>query len=374
MTRILFDPQIFRKQRFGGISRYFSELIAGINRHGGYRALPSRFYADNTYLTAHNLSRFNWIRDSKNFTVKAKVEKLILKEETQRIQTRLKKGKFEVFHPTYYNPHFLKYLPKHKPFVLTVHDMIHEAYHDNMYEYLSEETRHKITLIPKADHIIAVSQHTKNEILKYFPKVSEGKISVIHHGTSLKVNAVTKKPAGLPDNYLLFIGIKKHYKNFFWLAKALKGYLKQNDIALVCGGGFDFDEFEINFINELNLKRYIKHIAINTDEDVVALFENAACFIFPSLAEGFGIPILEAFACECPVILANSSCFPEVAGDAALYFEPGSQEDLIEKISIICQNKTVKAGLVNKGLDRLKQFSWENTVAQHLKIYDSLIL
>lgn len=346
--------------------------MTGIAKQPGYKVLPKKFFSNNVYLSGNNLNSFKWLKNI-SFKGKPLVEKLILKAEAYSTANRIKQGKFDVFHPTYYHPAFLTYIPKNKPFVLTVHDMIHESYFDKIHEYLSEETKHKIALIPKADHIIAVSQYVKNQILKYFPQIDEKKISVIYHGTNLQPHTAINKPSGLPEKYLLFIGLKKHYKNFFWLAESLKDYLKQHDITLLCAGGFDFDTYESDFISVIDLRQYVKHITINSDDELISLYENAECFIFPSLAEGFGIPVLEAFACGCPVILSNSSCFPEIAGDAAMYFEPGDKDDLLQKIDTIRHNKTVRNTLVEKGAERVKLFTWEKTVARHLEVYNLLL-
>jgi glycosyltransferase involved in cell wall biosynthesis len=373
MKRILFDQQIFRKQNFGGISRYFTALITGLGKKPGYQVLPKTLYTDNVYLAEHHLTSFNRIRKARNFSIKNTIERLILKAENYQVAKAIKKGAFEVFHPTYYNADFLKYIPQNKPFVITIHDMIHERYYDNMLEYLTEETKHKMLLIPRASHIIAVSHYTKNEILKYFPQINPDKITVIYHGVSLQPTINPKKHASLPAGYLLFVGTKKHYKNFFWMVEALGGYLAKNNLVLVCAGGADFDTYENNFIAGLNLKPYIKYVPINTDEDMAAIYKNAACFIFPSLIEGFGMPILESFVCECPAVLANSSCFPEIAADAALYFEPGNKTDLVEKIDAIRQDETLKNKLVKKGINRARLFNWETAVDQHLKIYNSLV-
>lgn len=365
MKKILYDQQIFRKQRFGGISRYFVELMTGVSRQPGFYVLPKIFYSDNSYLVSRRLTY--------RVTGNEFLEKIIFKLEIWKLGYRLKKGWFDVFHPTYYDAYFLKYMPADKPFVLTVHDMIHESYYDKIQEYLSEETKHKMALVPKAAHIIAVSHYTKGQIIKYFPNIDQNKISVIYHGTNLKPSTNTKRPVNLPGNYLLFIGTKKHYKSFFWLTGALKDYLVNNNIFLVCAGGFDFDAFEKEFLAGLGLIGQVNHVAVDNDEDLSLLYKYADCMIFPSLLEGFGMPILEAFVNECPVVLSNSSCFPEIGGDAALYFEAGNKNDLLEKINLFRHDPVIRENLVKKGSERARSFTWQNTIDQHLKIYNSLI-
>lgn len=370
--KILFDQQIFRKQNYGGISRYFTALITGLAKQPGCEVLPQKFISANVYLKANALIKHGTLinADSKSKTL---LKKIALKNESQAIAARIKNARFDVFHPTYYNDTFLSYIPKNKPFVLTVHDMIHESYYDKIHEYLSDETKQKLALIPRAHHIIAVSNYTKSQVLSYFPQIDEKKISVIYHGTNFQLPAESRKPAGLPEKYLLFTGIKKHYKNFFWLAETIADYLKQNNIILLCAGGFDFDTYENDFLSNLGLKQHVKHIAVNSDDEIMAVYKYAECFIFPSLSEGFGMPVLEAFACECPVILSNSSCFPEIAGDAALFFEPGNKIDLLQKIDTLLKDKSLTADLVKKGKERAKAFTWEKSVAQHLAVYQSLL-
>lgn len=366
MKRILFDQQIFRNQNYGGISRYFTKLIRGVGKENGFEVLPKKFFSANDYLAANRLNNFNWFRKDSRIA-----ERVILRLEDHRMANRLKNGRFDVFHPTYYSPAFLNHIQKNKPFVLTVHDMIHENYYDKREEYLSMETKYKRALIPKAAHIITVSEHTKKQLLELFPGVNERKISVIYHGTDFQLQPPTEKPAGLPGKYILFVGIKKHYKNFFWLAKALGEYLRQTGTDLLCAGGFDFDEYEQEFLATGGLTQHVWHIAVNSDPELAALYRHAECLVYPSLMEGFGIPLIEAFACGCPVILSRSSCFPEIAGDAALYFEPGDREDLLKKIGMV-QDEGIRSALLTKGKERAKMFTWEQCVGRHLELYRSL--
>jgi glycosyltransferase involved in cell wall biosynthesis len=153
----------------------------------------------------------------------------------------------------------------------------------------------------------------------------------------------------------------------------LKDYLKENNITLLCAGSADFDVFEQRFLSRLELNSHVGYMPVNTDEDLAMLYKNAVCFIFPSLEEGFGMPVLEAFACGCPALLSNSGSLPEVGGDAALYFDPGDKEQLIKQIELISKDEQTKRLLINKGNERVKLFSWANTVAEHIKVYHSLL-
>ncbi|MEO7213413.1 glycosyltransferase family 1 protein [Mucilaginibacter sp.] len=366
--RILFDHQIFRKQNFGGISKYFTELMKGVQQDADYRVLPKKFYSKNVHLSENKLTSFNNFNRIKKFPGKARLEKVIQKEEELRAINLLKSGRFDVFQPTYYDPYFLKHLPKNKPFVLTVYDMIHENYFDKVIETVSGDSLWKAELIPRADHIIAISHHTKKEILYHFPDIDEKKVSVIHLATTI-YNTVNSKRADVPEKYILFVGVRKFYKNFQWLVETLNDYLKTNNITLLCAGSGDFDAYERKFLDRLNVHSHVKYVPIGSDAEMAGLYQNALCFVFPSLEEGFGIPVLEGFINKCPVVLANSSCFPEVGGDAALYFEPGNREDLIEKVALASHDEDVRQELIQKGTERVKIFNWESTVQKHLEVY-----
>ena len=103
------------------------------------------------------------------------------------------------------------------------------------------------------------------------------------------------------------------------------------------------------------------------------LYRDASFFIFPSLYEGFGMPILEAWSCNCPVLLADASCFPEIAGDAGLYFQPTSVDDMIDKMEKALTDEELRKSLMAKGSERVKMFSWKRCANEHFAIYSSLL-
>jgi len=365
--KILFDAQIFCNQKFGGISRYFSELMVGIKNDPHFENALHKFYTDNKHLQTYSFSKFSSFINLPYFRGKARINKFLVNQQQQTINKLLRDGKYNVFHPTYYDTEFLKYLPKNKPFVLTVHDMIHELLLDKL-ENIHKETTDKQVLIPKASHIIAVSENTKQDILSLYPKINADKISVIYHGNSLKNSNSLKTK--LTYRYFLYVGLRNSYKNFNWLLQNIAPYLKKNQLNLVCAGGEYFNDAELLLIKQLNIEDQIHHVSISSDLYLVSLYKNAIALIFPSLYEGFGIPILEAFSCECPVILNNNSSLPEIAKDAALYFNVENPEGLLNHMNNI-QGIEVRNRLIEKGKLQLKNYSWEKSVQEHLKIYQS---
>ena len=142
---------------------------------------------------------------------------------------------------------------------------------------------------------------------------------------------------------------------------------------MICFGGARFSNDEINQIKQLNLKmENIVHL--KGDDDILSvLYSNAAVFVFPSLYEGFGIPPLEAMSFKCPVVCSNTSSLPEVAGDAAEYFDPYNIEEMMSSIESVVFSNEKRNDLIGRGLKRINLFSWEKRAEQTLKVYSSLL-
>jgi glycosyltransferase involved in cell wall biosynthesis len=295
--------------------------------------------------------------------------KFVKKKNNKLALNALLNNDFDLYLPTYYDISFLSFIEK-KPFVLTVYDMIHEIF-PQYFEDDSKTVINKLCLMEKATKIIAVSQNTKNDILRLYPHINESKIEVIHHGSSIKINHNIE--VSLPLNYILFVGVRENYKNFEFLLKSISDILlKDKTLKLVCAGGGKFTSYENNFINKLNLKNSI--IQNNFKENELGhYYKNAKCFIFPSEYEGFGIPILESMACGCPIVLTNNSSFPEVAGNAGIYFELNNSVDLKNKIENLLQNEELRKEFSLKGFEQVKKFDWKIASMKCFKLYKSAI-
>ncbi len=140
----------------------------------------------------------------------------------------------------------------------------------------------------------------------------------------------------------------------------------------MCTGGGKFSNYEIEQFKELGISKQV--LQFNLDDDSLAYFyKNALAFIFPSLYEGFGIPVLESFACGCPVVCSNVSSLPEIAGEAACYFDPYSEESIKNSVVKILTDSNLREELINKGYEQLKKFSWQKTAEQTKKIYESVL-
>lgn len=368
--RLLIDPQIFTTQEFGGISRYFTELCVRFKEEEDIDLHFPVLYTDNIYYL--NSSFYPTSYQNKNkFLIRygtlfrAFLPRKLKKKNKEHSIKLLQQQSFDLFVPTYYDPYFLLHL-KQKPFVLTVHDMIHELY-PQYFEDDPDTMHNKKQLIFEAKRIIAVSENTKNDILSIYPEISEDKIDVVHLAHQFSDSVAV--PIGLPSHYILFVGNRSLYKNFTFFITAISQLFHQfNDLHLVCAGGNEFDEGELSLFEEFGISSRIIQQNFK-DSELKAYYENARCFVFPSEYEGFGIPILEAMSAGCPVILTNNSSFPEIAGDAGIYFELNDHADLRQKVSEIWNNGDLRAEYQEKGHLQTQNFTWEKTASETIKVY-----
>jgi glycosyltransferase involved in cell wall biosynthesis len=350
--KVLYDHQIFSWQKFGGISRYFFELMNHSKDLFEYEI--SGLFSENEYIKP--LGIYNEFSIKHQFKGRQRIINYLNKRDSIR---KIKKEIYDVLHPTYYDPYILQ--KKTKPLVVTVHDMIHELFPN----YISLDRKiiyNKKEIIFKADRIIAISENTKKDILKYYNGLDERKINVVYHGTSHKILKDAKK-----KNYILFTGQRLGYKNYKTFLIAVAPLLLKYDLSLVCTGQ-SFDSEEKQMINDLHVaNRAISKFV--SDDELADLYSKAIAFVFPSLYEGFGIPVLEAFAAGCPTVLANTSSLPEIGGSAALYFDPYSIEDMRSTIERVIISPSLQCELIDRGKEQLKIFSWKRCAEETAKVY-----
>jgi glycosyltransferase involved in cell wall biosynthesis len=188
-----------------------------------------------------------------------------------------------------------------------------------------------------------------------------------------KTLASSNLKVDLPENYILFVGNRDFYKNFGNFILAVEPPLKEHkDLFLICAGGGIFTKEEEKFFQSKQVESKILHKDAD-DKTLATLYANALAFIFPTLYEGFGIPVLEAMNCDCPVIMSNTSSLPEVGGDAAVYFDPTNMDDMTEKIESVVFNNELREELIHKAVLQRNKFSFEKTARQTLEVYKKLI-
>ncbi len=386
--KVLYDYQVFTWQRYGGISRYFTQIISNLPKD--IKTEIAIKYSDNEYLKNTNIvplleSHFTPYRvlDQMLFGLKFKGKKKFLnlfynKSINQYIDSlelnrqysieKLQQQDFDIFHPTYYDPYFLDHIGK-KPFVLTIHDMIHELYPEIVFDLQVVEAKAK--LARKANHIIAISERTKQDIIEIL-KIPEKNISVIYHANSLIESGIETSLINIPNKFILFVGEREGYKNFLFMVESLAKILKDiPDLYVICTGK-SFSEKEELFMKNFDV--FEKFIALPVDDsDLSRLYKNASCLIFPSYYEGFGIPIVEAFNFGCPVLASKTDCFKEIANDAALFFDPKNINDIALLVSNILKNEDKKHELIQKSIQRNKIFSWDLSAQKTGCVYNNVL-
>lgn len=360
--KILFDHQTFSIQRYGGISRYFVNLNNGLNNLPGVKSEIAALYSENEYLKNYRVP-FNNTLGKKLFTGHFN---RIYRWNRRYCQLKIRRNNFDIFHPTYYDPYFIDELKK--PFVLTVHDMIHELM-PNQFPDNDKVVAQKKIMIANADAIIAISEYTKSDIIKFYPE-AEPKITVIHHGFRFKAHANIE--GGNNGKFILFVGERPFYKNFPNFVKAIGPLLNDDkNLKLICTGGGAFSAAELELFSSLNINEQCRQVNA-TDGQMQQLYTEALIFVFPSFIEGFGLPLLEAFNAGCPVAASNASCFPEIGGDAVAYFDPHNVESIRQTITTILTDSAKRDSYIAKGRERLKLFSIEKQVKQTLEVYRKL--
>lgn len=354
--KILYDSQCFNMQKFGGVSRYFYKLAKYNGGRFDYKI--SGLFGDNIYLP--EISSIPPFPIKNNFKGKSRV---ITKINNFFDGRAIKKSDYDLFHPTYYS---VPTRPEKKPVVITVHDFIHEVFPQDF--PASDNTASlKESAMQNASRIIAISQATKNDLLKFYPGVDESKIDVVLHAIEWfpREKKSLQKPFAKP--YVLYTGQRKGYKNFTAFAKACAPALVENDLFLVCTGS-PFSAEEKALFESLGAGDRV--FCVFADDDLLrTLYENALFFAFPSLYEGFGLPVLESFVSGCPLLLSDASCFPEIAGDAALYFDPKSEGDLKEKVARMIQSESLRKDLAGKGRKRFDDFTLDGMMANTAAVY-----
>ena len=375
--KVLFDHQIFDAQSAGGISRYFNELITNFNQCPDIEVQLPPMHTNNIYIrnnasyTSISNTGYSLSTSLYQFFHPNKSKKRLRNANLRASIVALKNGNFDIFHPTYYDPYFLQYLDG-KPFVLTMYDMTYAKFANLFPE--NDKTLEQIRLLAKkANMIIAISQNTKNDVMQIL-KIPDNKIKVIYLGNSLVPhNTSSFNAIAVPDNYLLFVGRRGLYKNFAFFISSIANLLISTNLFLVCIGGGKFSIYEIKLLKKLKIKKRVLHLSSKNDNELSQYYARAKALCFPSKYEGFGLPILEAFANNCPVVASNTSSLPEVAGNAALYFDPANNQSISDAVKIVLTDNDLRENMISLGQKQLGNFSWQNAARQTKELYAHIL-
>jgi glycosyltransferase involved in cell wall biosynthesis len=379
MLRVIYDHQVFSWQKYGGISRYIYEVATHLAQSENIEVKILAIAYVNEYLKSYksdnksNLIVGFPIPD----THKKRINELVGKFNQGVSAILLKKYPHNILHQTYYSSG-KRVSDPHVKVVITVHDMIHEKFSQffnskNIFNSQDKTSLIKKEAVQQADGIICVSENTKKDLIEIL-NVEPSKISVVYHGYSLNTYSSDTVAPNLPHPYILYVGERGGYKNFNALLQAYAHASQlRNNFHLVCFGGGVFHPNEINQISTLGLPEG-KVIQVSGNDNFLAnLYQNAALFVYPSLYEGFGMPLLEAMALKCPVACSNTSSIPEVVGEAAELFDPNEPDNIAEALQTILFSAEKSKKLVQLSTERIKLFSWETCAEKTKKVYLSLL-
>jgi glycosyltransferase involved in cell wall biosynthesis len=372
--RALFDHQIFSYQTFGGASRYYCELMNAFHRDGepgfdlGVAESPNEYLASAPYYRGTRRPR---PAAGKRGTA-ALFRTYARNELFERSLARARP--YDILHATFYDPGVLRHV-RDARLVVTVLDMIPERYpdyFDTRSLYGRFVTRRwiegKRALCKRADAILAISERTKQDVVSDYG-IDPARITVTHLGNNLSGGLDQPRPTGFPGRYVLFVGTRNTYKNFALFIEAVALLLREDpSLHVVCIGGGALVPSEHELVRREGIADRVVQRNV-ADSELAPSYAHAEAFVFPSLYEGFGIPIIEAFACGCPTLVADASCFPEIAGDAAVYFDPADRDSLAGALRRVLGDHELRASLRAAGLERAKLFTWERTARETLAVY-----
>ncbi len=348
MKKLVVDARMINAS---GIGRYLKELLPYI-----VNKFETTLIGDE-----REIKKFEWSKKVKIINSNAPIYSV-----KEQIELFKKIPETDIFWSPHYN---IPVLPiKAKKRVVTIHDVYHLAFKSTLTvpqkiyaEFMIKQA------VKKSDVIITVSEFSKNEILKYNPVNKD--ISVIYNGVNLDffkpLNNVKK------EKYILYVGNVKPNKN---LVRALKAFIKLGltDFKFIIVGekeNFITKDTQVEILAK-NLGDKVIFTGYVDDKKLVEIYNKAFLFIFPSIYEGFGVPPLEAMACGTPVVVSNAASLPEICGDAAYYVNPYKIEDIAKGIKTIIENESLRKKLIEKGFERVKFFSWENSAKKTIKILE----
>ncbi len=358
--KILLDPQALFLGK-SGMQRYYFSLYRGLVEQGidVQCEIPlsdlekSYFYNSIPGKAGRVLSRMH--------------QKIII----SRYHKTVAIGNYDILFITAFNfeIEFLKYLPT-KPYVMTVHDTMKGLVGNHIFfDFFHDDAERIGYLAHQSTKTLCVSNYTKDDLCGRF-SIPPEKTETVHLANFLLSS--TSHIPGLPEQYLLFAGSRNGRKNFFDWFKSVASYLQVNPKLKVVTT-YPLSEPETFFIKKLNCFENFVVFENVDDQQLNTLYQHALCLVYPSLYEGFGLPVLEAMSNGCPVITSNLTSIPEVAGDAALLIDPKDPGEMLDAVKKVHNNASLRKELKEKGLARSKMFSKEKFIKETIRVLEAAL-
>jgi glycosyltransferase involved in cell wall biosynthesis len=363
MMKICYDYKIFSTQKYGGISRYFVELASRINQYPGadvrviapfYR---SKFLAEKSH-TIPILGIYSDLRGTRKLGRKLDAAFSVVLSAVY---------KPDIVHETYYSRH--RTSNSSAKTVITIYDTIEELFPE-YFPGSQQSIEIRKAVYRRVDHFICISHNTRDDLIRLYA-VDPAKVSVVHLASSLAPPA--QPPVRNTEPFFLYVGERARHKNFLGLVAAFAQSQLFKTHQLVCFGGGPLRADEYERIDQLDVPRDRIVSVTGDDAKLASYYATAEAFVCPSIYEGFGIPLLEAMECGCPVLSGNTSSMPEVAGDAAIYFNARDTQEMAAALQKIVSSPEERLSLIAKGKERVKQFSWDICAQQTYSVYERLL-
>lgn len=363
--KIAYDHQIFGLQKHGGISRYFVELVSNLIAEPGFEPTVIAPLHVNEYLRRDAIAeRVVGKYLPFDFRGKGRIARAM---NNALVPLAWLGQSFDIIHETYYSN---VRSGRAKVRVLTIYDMIHELYPDEIPDS-ARVIRAKCAAVRRADHIICISDTTRNDATKILG-INPENVSVIYLGCSIQEGVNPELACATLDPFALYVGHRAGYKNFQIVLEAIGScQTLRHDLKLVAFGGPRFSPDEQDAIKRLGLEDRVLRVA-GDDAMLRAYYRAARVFIYPSRYEGFGIPPLEAMAAGCPVICSTAPSIAEVVGDGAAYFAPEDSSHLGSLIERIIEDGQYCEELRSRGAQRVARYSWAKCATETGELYSRL--
>jgi len=374
--KVVIDGIIFAREKVGGISRVWEEYLQRLPKVCEDITLVAPLFSSNVFLK-------RLIGSTRELSIASDMLHYP-KRYFERVEFRSKNLEWfhlpkdaNIFHTTFFSTVYTDRVKK----VVTVHDMIPELFHPQQRDQWTHFiVSMKKKVIENADMIIAVSDSTKRDILSVYPTISPDRITTIHNGVT------TYKPGKSPsfselvakynlpitsNEYYLYVGKRGGYNNFELICSLLELFrYDHSDIRFLCLGS-RVGRNELASLRDRGLAGRFHFVEYVDESEMPTFYQNARALVYPSKYEGFGIPILEANVNRCPVICSDIPAFREVAGDSAIYFDPGSVQSLSAAIGEL--NEKPRSVMIAAGLDNVSRFSWDRAVEHLWAVYQEVL-
>ena len=363
---VVIDGYIYQVQKMRGISRIFNEVLP---------LIPELDMSISLKIILH--ARKSGLGQQIGQIIIPRLEKYLLPRDLWRniypflnnllVNQKLKVTRRTIFHSTYYRS-LAGWRGKQ---IFSVYDLIYEKYPD-AFSDARDVIQLKSQAFLRADHLICISNATKADLMHYY-NIPEEKVSVSHLGYGEQFSPVDSSCIELRIDapFILYVGGRTNYKGFSDLITAYSQWTLRHDLKLVVVGN-EWTKQEVELLSKKGIQHQVQLLGRIDDRQLCDLYNQARAFVYPSHFEGFGLPLLEAMACACPVVASSIPSTREVAGDIPFYFEVANPESLTAALNVCIEKNRRDAGQVKAGLVWVKHYSWQKTAQAMIDVYHAV--